>query len=143
MMWRRRVSSAVLAPRAVRMTPGLPLHPALSLGLGARPLRHLSFALQWSVACTVELSLPSPVAFLAQVLPRSTRLHPSPPSAMWVPQARRTHLAPSTLVASSFFEGQVERRLHLLPPLRHRPARQKSPADACRPGFPSGPPRAH
>ena len=143
MMWRRRVSLAVLAPRVVRMTPGLPLHLALSLGLDARPLRHLSFALQRSVACTVELSLPSPVAFLAQVLPRSTRLHPSPPSVIWVPQTWRTHLAPSTPVASSFFEGQVERCLHLLPPLCHHPARQKSPADACRPGSPLDPPWAH
>ena len=119
MMWRRRVSSAVLAPRAVRMTPGLPLHPALSLGLGARPLRRLFFALQWSMACSIELSLPSLVAYLAQVLLRSTRLHPSPPSAMNVPQAWRSHLAPSTPVASSSFEGQVKRCLHPLPPLHH------------------------
>ena len=100
---------------------------------------HLSFMLQWSVACSVELSLPSPVVFLAQVLPRLTRLHPSPPSAMWVPQQRRTHLAPSTPVASSSFEGQVERSLHPLPPLRHRPTKQKSPVDACWLGSPSGP----
>ena len=46
MMWQRHVSSAVLAPRAVRVTPGLPLHPAPTLGLGARPLHRLSFALQ-------------------------------------------------------------------------------------------------
>ena len=62
-MWRRRVSLAVLAPHAVRMTPGLPLHPALSLGLGARPLHHLSFALQWLVAGTVELSKEADAAF--------------------------------------------------------------------------------
>ena len=143
MMWRRRVSSAILAPHAVRMTPSLPLHLALSLGLGARPLRHLSFTLQWSVACSVELLLPSPVMFLAQVLPRSTQLHPSPLSVMWVPQAWRTHLAPLTPVASSFFEGQVERCLHLIPPLRHCLAKQKPPVDACWLGSPPGPPRAH
>ena len=98
MMWRKRISSAVLAPRAVRVTPGLPLHPAPTLGLGARPLRYLSFALQWS--------------------------------AMWIPPARRSHLAPSTPVASSSFEGQVKRCLH---PLCRRPTKSRSPDDACWP----------
>ena len=143
MMWRRRVSSAVLAPCAVRVTPSLPLHPALSLGLGARPLRRLSFVLQWSVACSVELSFPSLVAFLAQVLPRSTRLHPSTTLTMWVPWARMRHLAPSTPVVSSSFEGQVKRCLHPLPPLHHRPTRQKSPIDVCSPVSPPGLPWAH
>ena len=47
MTWRRRVSSAVLAPRAVRVTPGLPLHLAPMLGLGAQPLHRLSLVPQW------------------------------------------------------------------------------------------------
>ena len=68
MMWQRHVSSAVLAPCAVWATPGLPLHPASMLGLGARPLHRLSFALQWSVMWV-------PPAWRSQLAP-STQLPP-------------------------------------------------------------------